>query len=404
MAVVVPRGPWRLSWDPVFGPFFWGRMLSLVGVWIYVIVAAMVTFEASGSATLVGIVTTVQFAPQLLLTPLAGRLADSGHMGRQIIAGRVVVGVASALLAWFVWRAQVQGVSVEPVVVILVSAVVGVGFVMGAPALQSIVPAISRPGEMGAAMTLNSLSMTGARAVGPIAGAALVYHWGHVTALMAAAAASLAFALIAVLIKLPAGPIDRDVGTDRSFGSALSHVWGDRRLRVLLLGAAGVGVAAEPVMTLGPSLAAHWGGLDLVGVIASAFGIGAVLATIGVTRIARSRGDAWVGCAGLVLMALGLGVTVALPPLPLGLAAIALTGAGMTWGLTGLTIQIQERSPDRLRGRIMAMWFMGFVGTRPIAALSIGAMADLSTLSVALAGTALLTCVLAYAARPRSGR
>ena len=85
--------------DPVFGTLFWGRMFSIVAVWTHSIIAAVVVYEATESALMVGLVGVFQFGPQLLLSPVSGRWADSGNPGRQILLGRVLCMAGSGSIA-----------------------------------------------------------------------------------------------------------------------------------------------------------------------------------------------------------------------------------------------------------------------------------------------------------------
>lgn len=111
-AATRPRGALGLMFDRVFGTLFWGKVLSVVGVWTHGIVAAIVMYDATGSALMVGLVGVVQFAPQLILSPITGKWADLGNPGRQILLGRVFCVAGSASIAvWFAitrtWRAAV---------------------------------------------------------------------------------------------------------------------------------------------------------------------------------------------------------------------------------------------------------------------------------------------------------
>ena len=73
------RGSYQLMFDPLFGPLFWGKLVSSSGIWIHNIVAAIVAYDLTGSALVVGLVSVVQFAPQLLFAPLSGKMADRGN-------------------------------------------------------------------------------------------------------------------------------------------------------------------------------------------------------------------------------------------------------------------------------------------------------------------------------------
>jgi MFS family permease len=395
-----PRGSYRLMVDPVFGPFFWGKVLSSSGIWIHNIVAAIVAFELTRSALVVGAVTAVQFAPQLLFAPLSGKMADRGHAALQIVAGRILTGLGSGGLALWIWLAG--GVDGLPgaAPVLAASLVVGLGFVVGGPAMHSIVPSLIRPGEMAAAMALNSVPMTVARAGGPALGAAVATQLGPATAFGIAAAANVVYGLIVLALRLPAGAA-HDGDTDFSVRAAFRHLRSDAPLFALLVGIAAVGVGADPSLTLAPALADQLGGgAGLVGWLASCFGIGAGIGFVLFAPLHRSVGLEHLGGAGLLLMAVGLGIAAVSWTPVVALLAFGTSGLGMTLAFASITTQIQNRSPDAMRGRIMALWFVGFLGARPFAAGLNGFLADAVNISVALAVTALLVTAAAYLCRP----
>jgi MFS family permease len=393
------RGSYRLMFDPVFGPFFWGKLLSSLGIWIHNIVAAIVAFELTGSALVVGLVTAVQFAPQLLFAPLSGKMADRGNAPLQIVTGRIVTGLGSAGLAVWIWLAG--GVDGLPgaAPVLASSLVVGLGFVVGGPAMQSVVPSMIRPGEMAAAMALNSVPMTVARAGGPAAGALVATQLGPASAFAIAAAANAAYGLVVLALRLPRGIAHVD--TDFSVRASLRHLRSDRPLLMLLVGIAAVGVGAEPSITLGPALAAELGGgAGLVGWLASAFGIGAGVGFLLFAPLHRWVDLPWLGSAGLLIMAAGMVVAAAGGVPAVALGAFGVSGVGMTLAFTSITTRIQDRAPDSLRGRIMALWFVGFLGARPFAAGLTGYLADSISVGVALLTTAAAVTVAAYLTRP----
>ena len=397
---VTVRGSYRLMFDRVFGPFFWGKVLSSLGIWIHNIVAAIVAFQITGSALVVGLVSVVQFAPQLLFAPLSGKMADRGNAALQIVIGRFLTGLGSAGLAVWIWL--VGGVDGLPGAgpVLASSLIVGFGFVVGGPAMQSIVPTMIRPGEMAAAMALNSVPMTLARAGGPALGALVATQFGPATAFAIAATVNVIYGLVVLALRLPTGSAYGS-DTDFSVRASLRHLRSDRGLFVLLIGIGAVGFGAEPSVTLAPALAAELGGgAGLVGWLASSFGIGAGVGFVLFAPLHRRLGLPRLTSTGLLLMASGLIIATAsnLPGVALG--SFGTAGVGMTLAFTSITTQIQDRSPDALRGRIMALWFVGFLGARPFAATLDGYLADAVSVDVALLATAAIVIVVAYLCRP----
>ena len=266
--------------------------------------------------------------------------------------------------------------------------------------MQSIVPDIIRPGELSTAMALNSIPMTVGRIVGPAAGAYLAAHFGAATGFAVSAGLHLIFALFIVAVRLPAPP-PRAADADRRVRAALWHVWRDRPLLMALIAVTTVGVAADPSITLAPSLAdALDGGTELVGLLSAVFGVGAavgmgVLAILG-GRIPAAR----VSFLGLAGLGVGCAVLAASVVPALAIAGFALAGLGFGWALTGLTTVVQERAPQELRGRIMALWMVGFLGSRPIAAAVLGGTADAVNVQAAFAVAATLTLTVAALCRP----
>lgn len=394
------RNALGLMFDPVFGALFWGKMFAVVAVWTHGIVAAIVMYDATHSALMVGLVGVVQFGPQLVLTPTSGKWADTGNPARQILLGRVLCILGSGLVAaWLFVDPDLEGLATA-VPILTGSLFVGLGFVVGGPAMQSIVPNLIRDGELSTAMALNSIPITIGRIVGPAAGAYLASHLGPAAAFATAAGLHLIFAFFLVAVRFPAPPA-RLATTDYRVRTAVLHVWRDRPLLLALLAVATVGIASDPSITLAPSLADSLGGDSrLVGMLSAVFGVGAA---VGMGTLALMRGrmaSAKVSWIGLVGLAAGSAVLVAGVTPAIALTGFGIAGLGFGWAMTGLSTVVQERAPEELRGRIMALWLVGFVGSRPIAAAVLGGAADLFNVQVAFAVAAVLTVVVAVICRP----
>jgi hypothetical protein len=287
-------------------------------------------------------------------------------------------------------------------VALLVSAlVVGLGFVVGGPALHALVPALVREGEIAAAVTLDMVPATLARALGPVIGVAVAVSLGPEAAFGIASLANLGFALALLSIRTVPGTVHPGRRGDSGVWGGFAHLRVDPTSLRLLVGIAAVGVGSDPAITLAPSIATSMGQPAVfAGAIASAFGIGAGAAFLLIPAARRLMGLASYGTLGLALVGAGAAALLVGRTPGTTLAAFVVAGVGMTLAVTSLSAQLQERAPDALRGRIMALWSMAFLGSRPVAAAANGALADHVSVPAALLVVMVVMFGVALLCRP----
>lgn len=393
------RSAFRLLADPVFGGFFVGKLFAVLGAWVHNITAAIVVYQLTGSATFVGAVSMAQFGPQLLLTAWAGALADSRSRRAQLVVGRVVTAIGSGGLA--IWLAGSHfGAVTDACAVIVAAFVVGVGSAIGGPSMQAVLPALVRPSELSLAVALNAFPMTLARTAGPALGAFLVVVSSPALPFALAAGAQLLFAVTMVFLPFDNGSATRAPG-DTSVRDGLRYLRYAPAVTAALVGTLALGIGADPVITLTPSISRSLGGdAHLVGLLASSFGAGAAGALSLISWLRRMLGQERLGTAGLLMLAGGLTLLAVSPHPVLASLSLAVAGAGMTFSLTVMMTTIFQQSPDRLRGRMMALWSIAFIGSRPLAAALNGVVADATNADVALVLAAVIVVGCAWAARP----
>jgi len=369
------RGAGQLLRDRTFGLYFAGNLVSSCGNWMQNIAAAVVVYNLTGSALLVGAVNVAQYAASLLLAPYAGALGDRVDRRKLLMAGQAVSFCGAAPLAVWVAVAGVDGFpGVWPV--LLSALVIGLGLAFSDPARNALVPALVRPEDLDQAIALNSVTFNVARAVGPVLAAATLALAGPAVAF---GVNSLTFAaMVCVLLVIRPRQVPRSGSGKGSVREGLAYVLTDRRLLLLLLTVVGVGVAMDPVNTLTPPLAAGFGGGDaLVGIFSGAFGAGAVAATVALERLRARWSQHALSWAGLAILGSGMVLVAVSPDRWSATASFTVAGAGYLLAMTTVTTRIQRRVPEDFRGRVLALWSMAFLGSRPFAALVNGALADL---------------------------
>ncbi|MGH6885395.1 MAG: MFS transporter [Geminicoccales bacterium] len=362
--------------DRVYGPFFFGNLVSNCGNWIHNVAAAVVVFELTDSAVAVGAVTACMWAASLLLQPWAGALTDRYDRRRMLIAGQTVALLGAMSIA----IASVAAGGAEelpgPWPIYIGTLVIGLGVAFSIPAMQALIPALVTDRDLDRAIALNGVTFNLARGIGPaIAGVILLE-----------ADASLAFSInvasFAVLLAVMATirpRFDREPAAgDRSVLAGLRWVRADRRAIVLLATMVAIGFATDPINTLTPPMAEDVGGGEgLVGLMVSGFGAGAVIAAFFVDRIRDLIGRERAASTGLATLGAAIGAFAFSEQAAYAVATLAFAGAGFIVAITSVTTQLQARVPDLLRGRVMALWGVAFLGTRPVSAGIDGAVADL---------------------------
>lgn len=366
-----PRGSLALLRDPTFGPYFAGILASNCGTFIQNVAAILLVYDLTRSATMVGLVTAMQFLMQLALAPWTGMLADRMDRRALMLVGLGLGAVSAAALA--VW--VVAGLE-SPSPVLALVGLAGVGAAITGPAMHAALPGLVPRADLRQAVALHSITFNLARALGPALGAALYGFAGPAVAFAVNGASYGLFMLVLVRLRFVTRPerLDR---SDRSLSAGLRHVRAHPDLLLWLAALAALGFAMEPVNTLSPLFIDAFGrGEALVGVLVSAFGLGSVLVAAGVGPLRRVLGGQWAGLMGLLVLAVGMAAFAFSPGPAVAIAALIVAGAGYLLGVSDLTATIQESIPDDLRGRVMALWTMAFLGSRPVAALAHGVMGD----------------------------
>lgn len=334
------------------------------------IASGIIVFNITGSSLAVGAVGVAQFGAFIVMTPIAGRVADVFDRRHVLIVSNGIASLAAAGLALSTWRSGPQVGMIIGVTVVL-----GLGHAVSVPSVLTIVPLLVRSSELSVGIALNTVAVNLARVFGPIAGAFLYAQAGATTVFALNALTYLPIVL--VMLALPPAPRRAAAAGSSALGEAVGLIRADRGLRLAFLAVFAMGYALDPMTTLAPAAAARVGQAEgFVGFIVSAFGLGAI-ATVGVaTRLRWMLGPVRTGATGLLVMGLGLIGWAMLGSPAAVIIMLGFIGLGYITSVTDITTFIQERVADRLRGRMMALWSAVLLGPRPVAATLNGALAD----------------------------
>jgi MFS family permease len=353
---------------PNYRRYFFGQSVSLVGTWMQTTAQAWLVLTLTNSATDLGFVIALQTLPILLLGPYGGVIADRVDKRRLMVVLQALMGIQALVLGVLT---VVHVIRLWEVCVLAV--VLGLNNTFENPARQAFVLEMVGPTDLRNAVTLNSVTVNAARAVGPAVAGVLIATVGVGVCFLANAVSFVA--VVASLVTMDKSALEPSVPSQRAKGQmreGLSYVRHNRRLGVPLVMMAMVGMLTYEFQVSLPELAKHTfhGSSEVYGFMTAAMGIGAVIG--GLWTAARGS----TGIRPLVIAATGFGAVTLLaalaPILPLELVALALVGWGSVAFLALGNSTLQLNSDPSMRGRVMALWAVAFLGSTPIGGPTIG--------------------------------
>ncbi|GAB4443536.1 MAG: MFS transporter [Rhodocyclaceae bacterium] len=374
--------------------YFVGQMFSLVGTWMQQIAMGWLTYRLTGSALLLGVVSFAGQIPILLLAPFGGLWSDRADRRRLLIGTQAAALLQAVVLAGLSASAMVQPWH-------LVAAALALGGInaVDIPARQSFfVQLVERREDLPNAIALNSFAMNGARLIGPAAAGLIVAALGEAVCFALNAASYLAV-LIALATIRTRGATRAASGLRTALADGFRYAFGTPAVRSLLALIALTSFAATPYAVLMPAFAREvfGGGAGTFGMLMTCAGAGAVLGTVALAARRSARGLDRVIAASPFVVGGGVLVFAASGRLWLAAPALMAIGFGIISAIAGGNTAIQTLVRDELRGRVMAIFTMSFLGVAPLGALAAGAAAELFGVRATLAAGALATIAAGFA-------
>jgi MFS family permease len=364
---VGPSAALRLIGHRNFGPYFVGNASSASGTWFQNLAASLFVYRHTHSPFLLGVLQFATFVPVLLLAPWSGSVADRFDRRKVVLMTQLVATMLSAVLAALAWA------GLAPVWVVMVCSLgLGVVSAFSAPASLALIADLVPRSQLQSAVALNSMTYNLARAVGPALAALSVRKLG-IPASFAINSGSYLVLVVGVLLVQPAARRLAGRGEAR-LRASLRLVREPPRLLAFLLIVTAVGFASDPINTEAPAFAHAFGRPDTdSGYLIGAFGAGAVAAAF--LLAGRVAGSRWRMLTTLVLLGAGVIGFSLVHSLDVAYAFLAIAGFGYLASNTSATSRLQLDVAPHHRGRVMALWSVAFLGLRPIASLTDGAIA-----------------------------
>lgn len=382
-----------------FALFIGGQLISLVGTWMQSVAQAWLVYRLTGSAVLLG---TVAFATQLpvfVLAPIGGIVADKANRHRILLATQTAAMLLALVLAALTLTEQVRVVHL-----VVLGTLLGVVNAFDMPGRQSFVIEMVGREDLTNAIALNSAIVNASRIVGPAVAGVLVAAVGEGWCFALNGVSFLAVIASLLAMRLPpSAPRRRSGSAVQDLVEGFRFAGRTPPIRAILSRLGTVSLLGMSYVVLMPVFAEsifHSGSRGL-GILMGATGVGSLG---GALLLATRRGVRGLG-RWIAVASVGFGVSLILFALARSfwLAALLLVPVGLTMivQMAASNTLLQAMAPDALRGRIMALFSMMFIGMAPFGALLAGVLGDRigAPATVALGGAVCIVTGLTFGRR-----
>ena len=362
-----------------FRLFFVGQGISLVGTWMQMIAVGWLAYELTAGepervrAVWLGIVGFAGRIPTFIFAPLGGVLVDRWDRWRVVTAMQILALIQAALLAALTLMHVITMGEL-----IMLSLFLGLISAFDIPARQSfMIETVEKPSDLGNAIALNSSMFNIARIIGPAVGGVLLKTVGTGVCFLCNAVSYIAViaALLAMRLK-PSGRIAVTGHVVKNMVEGVRYVLNSPPIKNILLLLMVVSLSGASYPVLLPIFSEHvlHHGSGLYALLFAAAGFGALAGAVFLAFRESVCGLlGWIAAApvifglGLILLGLSRWVWLSLLSMPvIGFGLLVQTAASNT--------MIQTLVEDRMRGRVMSLYSMAFMGMMPVGSLLSGLM------------------------------
>ena len=353
--------------------FFAGQSVSLIGTWMQSVAQSWLVYQLTGSTVLLGTVGFCGQIPVFLLGPLTGAVADRLDRRRIVITTQACSAALAAILSVLTFTGWVRTWHI-----LVLASLLGLVNAFDIPARQSFVPELVPREDLSNAIALNSSMFNGARVIGPAVAGMMVAAVGEAWCFLGNAISFLAVIVGLLMIVAPKRELTPPTGSrlDQVL-EGFRFIVRTRPIRFILTLLGVMSLVGMPYTVLMPVFAAQVlkGNARTLGSLMASTGVGALT---GALLLARRKG--FRGMARLIgTAAIGFGLSLVLfsasRNVYLSMLLLFPVGFSMISQMAASNTMIQAMVPDHLRGRVMSVYSMMFMGMAPFGSLIAGSAA-----------------------------
>jgi MFS family permease len=354
---------------------FWaGQLVSLIGTWMQSVGQSWLVLELTNSPLKLGLIGTLQYAPMLFFSFVGGALADRARKRRLILGTQTALMCQAFALSALAWGGHVRYWHVA-----VLATCYGLAQTVDMPARQSFIADLVGRTDIMSAIALNSTVFNGARVIGPAVAGLLVARYGVALAFFLNGVSFVAVIIALLLVRTEGAPRPRDGTTIlEEIADGARYASGTPVIALVLGLILAVSLFVINFNTLVPLIARdvlHEGAHGF-GLLMASLGAGAVVGALALTLVGPGRPSVSVVVTGALVVS---GATMALAAVRyfwLAAGVLLIIGCSQIVFTASSNTTLQVTVPDQLRGRIMSLYALAFVGASPFGSFLIGAVAE----------------------------
>jgi MFS family permease len=374
-----------------FAIYMTGAGIALVGMWAQRIAVAWLAWELTKSTTWLGLIAFADLFPTIILTPIAGVIAD--RMDRRKLS---LISQFAAFLQAIVLTVLVYTDWIDIWSLFFLTFLLGIAMAYATAARLAMVPNLMEAAHVPSALASDAAIYNSARVVGPMLAAVLIAFVGIAGAFLVNCLTYVVFLVCLMKIRLV-----RNESRGRTGGMLAQTLEGMRYaakhpgIGPMLIVLTALAISVKPFLDLLPGLADNVfnSGVNGFAQLAAAGGTGAVLCAIWFALRGRIEGLTFITLSALIVGPLGIVLMCISDMFWLGLIGSFIAGSSITLTGTGVQTLMQHSVDGAIRGRVLSLYGMLHRGVPALGALLMGIMGDQIGLQATLIGGALIFCV-----------
>lgn len=366
--------------------FFAGLMFSNIGSWLQLTATSFLLYRLTGNSVDLGINAALQFLPMLIFGAWAGALADRFDRRRTTIVTQSLMALQAIVLG----VCDVAGV-INVELVFVLTGILGLVGAIDNPSRRGLVTELVPPHEIGNAMSLNTAVMTGSRIFGPAIAASLVgpLGTGWLFIINGMSYVFMLYGVVGLRKSEMFTPEPRPAG-GTPVRDGIRFVRTHHRLFPLFVVFSLVSTFAFNYGVSLPKLSdIQWGNAEYFGWVLAVTSIGSLIGALATARLHLTTYK-WVAGAALMLGVANIGMAIA-PNVWIAFVWAIPLGAGGAAMIAGANSIITQEAPPDMRGRMLALTAVAFLGSTPIGGPITGWVADYVSVSWSLAYGGIIT-------------